>query len=423
MNDEEFRDRSRYLWGFEGFEVVAVRFEKDQRGETIKIVELETRDSRHTCGDCGRRDVDQAVLAFREGKPRRFRDCSLGDYETYVEVTPWRLFCCGGTRVEAYPWEAQKHRMTRRFFERVAALCTRLPVRQVAALTGLSWDTVARIDSEATRLALGGDQPSLDGLRWIGIDEVSRTGGHVYFTIVTNLQTGRVVFVGDGKGEDALAPFFEQLGARRQRRIRGVVSDLNAGYLASVQRYIPKAMHVLDRFHIVLWLNEALNQLRRRLFGAAPDDDLGRTLKVKKWLLLSAWERLDPEDKRLLRRLCEANTPLFQGHLLKERLRALLQHPWRYLGAFRRNFEAWCRAVEESALPEFLRVARRLTAHLEKIVAGFSAGIPLGLVEATNGKIGMLRRQCKGLRDPEYFKFKIYQRCSLPDNPWATIHL
>ena len=48
-----------------------------------------------------------------------------------------------------------------------------------------------------------------------------RTGGHVYFTAVTNLLSGRVVWIGDGKGEKGFSAFLEALGERGRRRIRG----------------------------------------------------------------------------------------------------------------------------------------------------------------------------------------------------------
>ena len=68
-------------------------------------------------------------------------------------------------------------------------------------------------------------------------------------------------------------------------------------------------------------------------------------------------------------------------------------------------------------------VGRRLRPHLDKVVAGFNSGVKLGLVEAINGKVDLLRRTARGFRLPEYFKLKIFQRCSLPDNPWADVVL
>jgi transposase len=312
-------------------------------------------------------------------------------------------------------------RMTRRFFERIAALCTKLPVWSVAKMAGLSWDTVARVDKRAIELALGDRKDALKGLRWIGVDEVSRTGGHVYFTVVTNLLTGRVVWVGDGKGEKGFLPFLEALGERGRRRIRGAVSDL--GYQAVLAAHLPHAVHVLDRFHIVQWVNEALNQIRRRLFSGAPKDEVGRTFKVKKWLLLSARESLRHKDKLLLAKLMELNEPLYKAYLLKEQLRGILRYPWRYLGVLRSRIREWIDTVLATDVAELARVARRLEPHVEAVVAGHQHDIKLGLVESINSKIAALRVQARGYRDPAYFKLKIFQRCSLPDNPWAQIVL
>jgi transposase len=384
----------------------------------VKVVRVERRAGQHACSQCGRRH-EQAL--FTEPDPIWLRDCSVGDCETFIEVQPVRLACCGGTRVERLPFAMPGYRMTRRFFERIAALCTRLPVSTVAAMAGLSWATVAKVDGRAIELALGDRRAALDDLRWIGVDEVSRTGGHVYFTIVTNLETGRVVWIGDGKGRKGLLPFLRVLGPKRRRKLRGVVSDL--GYLRVIVARLPRAVHILDRFHIVQWLNEALNQLRRRLFSAAPRDTVGRAMKAKKWMLLSARENLEHKDKLLLNELMELNQPLYQGYLLKEQLRGILRHPWKYLGVMRARLHDWIVATMGSGLTELMRVAHRIAHHLDAVIAGHQHDVPLGLAEATNSQIAALRFQARGYRDPEYFKLKILQRCGLRHNPWSRIVL
>jgi transposase len=270
-------------------------------------------------------------------------------------------------------------------------------------------------------MALGDLDPALMKLRWIGVDEVSRTGGHVYFTIVTDLESGQVVWIGDGKGEAGFLPFLEALGPRGRRRIRAVVSDL--GYKSLVEKHLPGTTPILDRFHIVQWVNEALTKLRRRLFSGAPTDELGRTLKAKKWMLLSARERLKHEHKLLLKQLMDLNEPLYQAYLLKEELRGILQHPWRYFRVLRRRLKQWIAAAWHTGLPELRRVADRLEPHIESVIAGHRHQLKMGLVESINSKIAALRVQARGYRDPEYFKLKIFQRCSLPTNPWAEIVL
>jgi transposase len=417
MNQEPSHDLAVYL-GLQGFFVEDVELVRDGRYGRIKLVRIARLSGRHTCSECGKRHTRGL---FDEFEPVRFRDCSIGDHPTFLEVRAMRVACCGGTRVEQLPFGMPGFRMTHRFFERLAALCTRLPVETVARMAGLSWDTVARVDKRAIEMALG--DRSLDGmrLRWIGVDEVSRTGGHVYFTVVTDLETGRVVWIADGKGEKGFLPFLEALGPIGRRRIRGVVSDL--GYKGLVEEHLPGAIPILDRFHIVQWVNEALNQLRRRLFSGAPQDELGRTMKVKKWMLLSARERLRHKDKLVLAQLMAQNEPLYQAYLLKEQLRGILQHAWKYFGALRSRLEEWIDAVKETGHRELVRIAERLEPHIESVVAGHRHPVRLGLVESINSKIAALRVQARGYRDPEYFKLKIFQRCSLPDNPWAQIVL
>src|SRR5207245_8763791 len=119
---------------------------------------------------------------------------------------------------------------------------------------------------------------------------------------------------------------------------------------------------------------------------------LGRTLKVQKWLLLSARENLEPKHKRLLDELMEHNQPLYQAYLLKEQLRAVLRYPWKYLGVLRDRLHEWILEVFDTALHELVRVALRLADHLDAVIAGHQHDVPLGLCEAINSMIATLRR-------------------------------
>jgi transposase len=119
----------------------------------------------------------------------------------------------------------------------------------------------------------------------------------------------------------------------------------------------------------------------------------------------------------------DLNEPLYKCYLLKEQLRGILQHPWRYLGALRRRLEEWIETVKDTLIYEMITVAKRLERHIDSVVAGSRFGLKMGLVESINSKIAALRVQARGYRDPEYFKLKIFQRCGLPENPWARVIL
>ena len=86
--------------------------------------------------------------------------------------------------------------------------------------------------------------------------------------MVLDLQTGVVVFVGEGKDADALEPFWQRL-RRSQAAIEAVAMDMSAAYYLAVQTHIPWAFVVFDYFHIIKLFNEKLSNLRRDLYRAA----------------------------------------------------------------------------------------------------------------------------------------------------------
>src|SRR5437762_6447351 len=130
MNQNERDDLANYL-GLQDFEVKLVEVESSRRRGRIKVLYLARRSGTHRCPECGR---EHAEGLFEEAEAIRLRDSSIGDFETYLDTEPMRVACCGGTRVERLPFAMPGFRMTQRFFERIAALCTRLPIAVVAQM-------------------------------------------------------------------------------------------------------------------------------------------------------------------------------------------------------------------------------------------------------------------------------------------------
>ena len=69
-------------------------------------------------------------------------------------------------------------------------------------------------------------QPKLKKLKRLAIDEISIGHGHRYLTVVLDLDTGAVVFIGQGKGADALIPFWKRLNAAHAK-IEAVATDMS----------------------------------------------------------------------------------------------------------------------------------------------------------------------------------------------------
>ena len=112
--------------------------------------------------------------------------------------------------------------------------------------------------------------PNLKGLRCIGIDEFAVHKGQIYKTIVVDHETGRIVYVGNGRSKEALAKFWRRV-KRLKVKIEVVSSDLSAAFISSVGQNTPDAIHVYDKFHIVQLVAQAMDKTRRSVYKQTTD--------------------------------------------------------------------------------------------------------------------------------------------------------
>ena len=216
---------------------------------------------------------------------------------------------------------ADERRSYTRAFERyVLELSQRMTIRDVAEHLQVGWDLVK--DIQKRYLGRKFRRIKLKHLRRIAIDEIAIGRGHRYLTVVLDLKSGAVVFVGEGKGADALKPFWKRL-KRSRARIEAVAMDMSPAYISAVQTHLSKAVIVFDHFHIIKLFNEKLSDLRRELYREATEQLHKDVLKGTRWLLLKNPENLDgtrDESKRLHEALT-LNQPLATAYYMREDLR------------------------------------------------------------------------------------------------------
>ena len=83
-----------------------------------------------------------------------------------------------------------------------------------------------------------------------------------------DLESGAVVFVGDGKGADALKPFWRRLKSSKAR-IKAVAIDMAPAYIEAVQTNLADAVIIFDHFPIFKLMNDKLSGLQRSLYREA----------------------------------------------------------------------------------------------------------------------------------------------------------
>lgn len=116
-------------------------------------------------------------------------------------------------------------------------------------------------------------------LEYLGIDKFAVAKGHIYKTIVVNLFTGQVVYIGDGKNVDALTDFWKKL-KKTNAVIKAVATDLSPALISSVMGNAPDATLFFDHFHVVKLMNEDLGNIRRSVYREEKDLINRRSSKV-----------------------------------------------------------------------------------------------------------------------------------------------
>jgi len=282
-----------------------------------------------------------------------------------------------------------------------------MTIADVAEFTGLNWDTVKDIDKKYLAKKYG--SISLKNVRYIAIDEVYLGRKRKYITIAMDLESGRVIHIGKGKGKDALKGLWKRL-KRSKAKIRAVATDMASGFMAAVMEHVPKADLVLDHFHLVKWFNDKLSKLRRQLYREA--DTLGKdVLKSSRYLLLKAPENLKSnsdktkDERARLQAALDFNQPLATAYYMKERLRLLFD--CQTIEQAARELEAWIQEAQASRINILIAAAKKLMAWKPFILNWYKHRISTGKIEVMNRKIGMLQRQACGYRDYEYLKLRI----------------
>jgi transposase len=300
---------------------------------------------------------------------------------------------------------AQPKRTYTKSFERyVLELSRYMTIKDVASHLGIGWDTVKDIQKRYLGKKFG--RPKLKHLRHIAIDEISTGKGHQYMTLVLDLDSGAVVHVGDGKGGDALKPFWKRLRASHAK-IKAVATDMSPAYIDAVTTNLPKATLVFDRFHVIKLYNEKLSNLRRDLHRELTDTMQKNALKGVRWLLLKRSEHLDP-SRREPERLQEAlrlNEPLALAYCLKDELNEIWEQDDEETA--RSLLMDWILYAESTGIGMLKRFAKTLRLHALGILAYYDYPISTGPLEGTNNKVKTMKRQAYGFRDPEFLKLKI----------------
>ena len=384
--------------GLPGASVTGVRFAQEG-----VVVAVRMRRRRRVCSRGG-----QVCAATHDTVLCRWRHLDLGGQRCYLVAQVRRVKCADcGVRVEAVPW-ARGARFTRDFEDVVAYLAQQMAKAPIARLMRIAWDTVGAIVERVIAERL--DPRRLDGLRAVGVDEVSYRRRHRYLTVVADHDTGRIVWLAKGRNAATLQAFFDELGERRAT-IRAVSIDMSGSYEKAIRDSVPQAEVCFDPFHVVRVAADAVDQVRRDEWNAheRSHTTTGRWVKNTRWALLKAPDRQSLDQLGTLGEVYVRNQRLYRAFLLYHQLRLLyaLEDPTLAPA----HLDAWLRWAARSKLAPFVKAARTLRGHRTGVLAAIRLGLSNGRLEGLNSRVRLISHRSFGFHSAAPLIALIYLCC------------
>jgi transposase len=262
----------------------------------------------------------------------------------------------------------------------------------VTKLMRIAWVTVGKIIQRFVRRQRG-DVDRLDGLRIIGVDELSYRRHHEYVTVVVDHVRGDVVWAAPGKSAETLKRFFDALGPERCGKLEAVTIDMSAAYIKAVSEASPEAKIIFDRFHVQRLGQEAVDEVRREEVREAKPEDK-KALKKSRWALLKNPWNLTAIESEKLAELQRKNQRIYRAYLLKEALAGVLDCA--VIEVAEVKLDEWLAWASRSQLQPFVKLARTVRKYRDGILEYVRDRLNNGRVEGINGKARTITRRSYG---------------------------
>ena len=348
----------------------------------------------------------------------------LWGIKTYFRYAPRRVSCAEhGVVVEHIPWSEGKRPITTAMMGFLARWARHLSWRQTARAFQTSWEAVYRSVEWFVQWGLA--HRKLAGIQAIGIDEIHWGKGKRadnFLTVIYQIdsQCRRLLWVGRRRTQATLRRGLASLGPAVVSGLRFVCSDMWRAYLKVIATKAPQALHVLDRFHITMHLNQAVDQVRRAESGRLRGRAVAGKLKHLRWQLLRRGSRVRGQAKQRLRGLLYSKLATGRAWMLKESF----QDFWRYHSLIwaRAFLDVWCARALRSRIEPMKKVARMLRSHQELLLNWFRAKgeISAGAVEGLNNKIRVVTRRSYGFRTYDAMEIALFHTLGRLPEPEST---
>lgn len=331
---------------------------------------------------------------------RRWRHLDTMQFKTFINCKVPRIKTTSGARTIRVPWADNYERHTY-LFERMAIDLLKATKNQTktAELLRCGFNVVNRIIHASVVRGME-RRPKEVAFTNLSIDEKSFKKGHRYITVVSSPLAGVVIDVCEGRDKKSTKELLEKIVSVSHRdNVETVSIDMWKAYLSSVGEVFPKAKVVHDRFHLIKYLNDAIDKVRRR------EVKQHEGLKNSRFALLKNKENLTDKQQIIFDHIQAANYQVSKAWRAREDFKAIFGSP-SLTEAFP-LFIKWGASVLRSNIKEVIKVVRMFNKHLKGVINALTESFSNAMAERLNGKIQEIKSVGRGYRTFEKFRSAI----------------
>jgi transposase len=353
-------------------------------------------------------NIDFAVGARFDGKPvhdtvqRSWRHLNFWQYPTYLHARVPRVIGEDGSVCQVdVPWARPGSGFTA-MFEALALLMMRdMPMSKVAQTLGVDDMRLWRMAERAVESAR--ESADFSGVTRVGVDETSCKKRHDYISLFVDLDSKRVLFACKGRASTTLGEFKKDLVKHggNPKSIKSFSCDMSPAFLSGIKKHFPKAEIVLDKFHLVKMLSEAVDQTRRS------ETKHVRMPKGARFLWLKNPNRLSDSQKQTLSALQgqAVFTKTAEAYRLRLAFQELFHQP---LSKASHYLATWLDAALDSGVGAIEEVAQTFFQKRDLILNWFKHRVNNGILEGLNSVLQSAKNRARGYGNPDHMILMSY---------------
>ena len=389
-----------------------IRILQTEMGQREIVITVESTRQWAICARCG-----NEIREFHSyGRQLRLRHLPILGRPVIIEIRPKRFRCptCDNhpTTTQKLDWYNERSLHTVAYDQWLLLQLIGSTISDVARKEGTTYDAV--LGAVDRQIAGEVSWEQIEQLGILGLDEVALKKGHRDFIVLLTARQaeGQVKLLGllpDRKLE-TVEQFLLAVPERLRATVSEVCIDMYEGYASAVNRALPQARIVADRFHVAKNYRACADQLRvevQRELKATLNKEEYEALKGTMWLFRRDPEELDKEEGERLALLFECAPDLKQAYELREKLTGIFEtEHTKESGAA--AIKRWMKSVWSSGLGCFDSFLTTLENWMDEITNYFISRQTSGFVEGFNNKVKVLKRRCYGITNLRHLFQRLY---------------